>query len=252
MIEQLGILGCGHLAGFVCEGLVAAGWDGALVVSPHNREKAQDFAERFGARVAADNQEVIDCSDAVLVAVRPAQVEALAELAWPTGRLLLSAMAGVKIAALEALAPAARVVRIMPISAARIGASPTPLYPDDPAVSALLSCVGTPISVGDEAMLEAASVNAAAYGWYFRLIDTMIAANIEAGLDPAIAKRMSIETLTAACTVAHSSEATCAEIIETLATPGGITAQGLGVLDEGGGFVAWSAAFDVVAERMKG
>ena len=253
MIARLGILGGGHLAGFVCEGLVASGWGGTLMASPHNRAKAEDFAERFGARIAADNQDLIGGSDAVLVAVRPPQAEAaLAGLRWPEGRVLLSAMAGVKSAALEALAPGARVVRIMPISAARIGASPTPLYPDDPEVSALFSHVGTPIPMASEAMLEAASVNAAAYGWYFKLIDTMIAANIAAGLDEATAKRMSVETLAATCAVARSSEATSAEIIETLATPGGITAQGLGVLDEGSGFAAWRAAYDAVAARVRG
>ncbi|MEL7462805.1 MAG: pyrroline-5-carboxylate reductase dimerization domain-containing protein [Pseudomonadota bacterium] len=250
MIRRLGIIGVGHLAGFIAEGLRNAGWDGALIVP--DRPSAAGFADRFGAEIAATTQDVVGGADALLVAVRPAQVEdALTDLDWPEGRLLISAMAGVKIARLAALAPGARILRAMPISAATIGASPTPVFPRDGEAEALLALIGAVIPMESEAMLEAASANAAAYGWHFRLIDGLVKANLEAGLSDEAAKRMTMETLVAAGRVALNSEKSPEDILNALATPGGITAQGLAILDEANAFPPWSDAFAAVAHRLK-
>lgn len=250
MIRRLGIIGAGHLAGFVALGLRNAGWDGDLIAP--DRPSAAAFAAHCGGDIAADAQTLIERADAVLVSVRPAQVEAaLSGLHWPDDRLLLSAMAGVKIARLAALAPGARIIRAMPISAATVGASPTPVFPRDDAAEALLSLIGAVIPMESEAMLEAASANAAAYGWHFRLIDRLVAANREAGLSDATAKRMAAETLIAASRVALASEEDGDAILKSLATPGGITAQGLAILDEADAFAPWTDAFAAVAARLK-
>lgn len=249
-VARLGIIGAGHLAGFVVAGLRRAEWGGDVVI-PERGRRAAAFAERHGAALATDNQAVADRSDAVLVAVHPADVEAaLSGLRWPAGRLLLSAMAGVKIARLAALAPGAEIVRCMPISAAAIGASPTPLFPADAQAETLLAHLGAVIPMASESALEAASVNAAAYGWYFRLIGRIEAANITAGLDAEAARRMAIETLAAAAAVARVSDAPADTILRDLATPGGITAQGLDILKEANAFEAWDAAFAAVATRV--
>ncbi|MEO1613182.1 MAG: pyrroline-5-carboxylate reductase dimerization domain-containing protein, partial [Pseudomonadota bacterium] len=248
MIQRLGIIGAGHLAGFVAEGLRNAGWDGSLILP--ERPSAAAFAERFGAEIAATSQSVIDVADAVLVAVRPAQVdEALTDVTWPEDCLLISAMAGVKIDRLAALAHGARIVRAMPISAAIINASPTPVFPRDEVVEALFALIGAVIPMEDEAMLEVASANAAAYGWHFRLIDGLVKANVKAGLSNEAAKRIGVETLIAAARVALVGDRGGEEILKTLATPGGITAQGLALLDEADAFAPWDAAFAAVAER---
>lgn len=251
MTRCLGVIGAGHLAGFAAEGLRAAGWAGTLSIP--NRRSAADFAVRFDADIADDAQAVIDHADIVLVAVRPNQVEAALDgLHWPKGRILLSAMAGVKLARLAALASGARIVRAMPISAATVGASPTPVFPREESAEALLAHLGPVIPMESEAALEIASANAAAYGWYFRLIDHLVHANEAAGLTPAAAKRMAVETMIAAGRVALASDQTGDEILDALATPGGITAQGLARLDEADAFAPWDRAFSDVSKRLKG
>ena len=249
MIDRIGIIGAGHLAGFLADGLRQAGWGGRFVI-PH-RASAAAFAARHDADIAPTAQEVIDGAEMVVVAVRPAQIDAaLAGLVWPAGRILLSAMAGVKIARLQILAPGAEVVRAMPISAATVGASPTPVFPRHAAVEALLSLLGPVIPMRDEAALEAASTNAAVYGWFFRLIDRLVAANRDAGLDEDAARQIAIGTMIAAGRVALERDESAEAILETLATPGGITAQGLAVLDEADAFAPWEEAFRAVSKRL--
>lgn len=250
MIARIGVIGAGHLAGFLAEGLRWDGWDGALLVP--DRSNAAPFAARFDAEIAESAQHILDNTDIVIVAVRPAQVErALAGLTWPTGRRLLSVMAGVKIDRLAALAPGARIVRAMPISAATVGASPTPVYPHDPMAVALLSRIGSVIPMKDEAALEIASANAAAYGWYFKLMSRLIAANQAAGLDEGEARLIAVGTMVAAGRVALNAEIAEEDILHTLATPGGITAQGLAILDAAEAFAPWEDAFSAVSDRLK-
>ena len=106
------------------------------------------------------------------------------------------------------------------------------------------------IPMKSEASLEAASANAAAYGWYFRLIDGLVSANRKAGLDETAAKRIAVSTLIAAGRVALEAQRDGEEILESLATPGGITTQGLAILEENDAFDPWSQAFEAVSDRL--
>ncbi|MDA9009435.1 NAD(P)-binding domain-containing protein [Alphaproteobacteria bacterium] len=253
MIESLGIVGTGHLSGFVCEGLRKTNWNGKLLVSAHNPSKAQVFQDKFGAEILTDNQSVVEQCQAVFVAVRPMQVEAaLSGLNWRPEQLLVSAMAGVKIDLLQRLAPPAVVVRTMPISSAALCASPTSYFPENEIVRDLLSLIGVAIAMGSEAEFEAASANGAAYGWYFALIDEIVQANVRAGLPKVHAKKVAIETLAAAAKVALASDESGADILKSLATPGGVTAHGLGVLTKQQALRPWGKAFDAVISRLKG
>ena len=60
MIERVGIIGVGHLAGYLVEGLRRASQDIEITLSPRNAERAASLAARFGAAVATDNQPVAD------------------------------------------------------------------------------------------------------------------------------------------------------------------------------------------------
>jgi len=252
MIGTLGVIGTGHLADFVVAGLRASGWEGRIHAASRDREKARAFCRRHGAELEDGNQAVVDATEAVLVAVRPAQTEAaLTGLRWRAGQRLVSAMAGVKVERLAALAPDAIVVRSMPISSAAVCASPTTIFPDDPAVADLFDRVGTAVPIASETEFEAANTNAAAYGWYFGLMDEMIRANEAAGLSPASARAVAVETLASATKVMLSSDASGADILKGLMTPGGITEQGALILRDRDAFAPWRDAFAAVAQRLK-
>ena len=250
MIDSLGIIGTGHLSAFVCEGLRAAGWSHELVVSPHNLEKAGTFRRRFDVRIADNNQQVVDGTKAVFVAVRPAQVkQALSGIIWPCDQMIISAVAGEKISNLADIADT-RIIRVMPISAAAYMASLTIMYPQNPEVSELLSQIGSVIPLQNEIEFDIATANAAAYGWYFALMDQIQQANIDAGLSRESAKLISVETFAAAIKVSQASNRDNSLILESLATPGGITEHGLKILKDRDALNPWSEAFYAVVRRL--
>ncbi|MEU4523404.1 NAD(P)-binding domain-containing protein [Amycolatopsis sp. NPDC024027] len=74
-----------------------------VFLSPRNHGIARDLAGRFpNARICGSNQEVLDHTTAVLIAVRPQVVrDVLAELTFRPDHVVVSAVAGVALADLR-------------------------------------------------------------------------------------------------------------------------------------------------------
>ncbi len=252
MTGSLGFIGIGHLAGYLVEGLRRGGVKGPILLSPRNAEHAATLAARFDATVACTNQEVADQAETLFLTVRPAQATpALGALRLTVAHQVISCCAGIKHAALVAAAGPAKVVRAMPISCAALCESPTPLFPDVPAARAVLERLGTVIAVPDEAAFETASVNAALYGWFVALFGWMADANKSAGLSDAASRELVLRTARGAASVGLADpQRPLSDILQGLATPGGITAQGLDVLGDSNVSDAWTRAFAAVHQRL--
>ena len=114
----LGIIGVGGLAGFVVEGLRRAGDEREVLLSPRGAAHAAQLAKRFGCRVAADNQAVVDGAALVIIATPPAAVlSCLSALSWREGQAMICVAIDVTRATLAKAAPGALVLRAMPSNA---------------------------------------------------------------------------------------------------------------------------------------
>lgn len=243
----IGVLGVGHIAADLVIGLLRAGLPAAeLRLSPRGPATAQALHREHGIAVCADNDALVAASDVVLLCVRPkAAATAIAGLPWRAGQLLLSVAAGIPCAALAAAAEPAAVARAMPISAARLAASPTTLHPDEPRARALLARLGPVLPVADEAVFERATMSAAMYGWVYALLGESIAWLEGAGLDPAQARALATGTFAAAAAMVGAGTAPVPALLTDLATPGGITEAGLERLRAAGVPDAWRAALEI-------
>jgi len=166
MSSRIGIVGVGHLAGYLVEGLCRGGTRPALLLSPRNREISAGLASRFGVAVAADSQGVVDDSDVVWLCLPPQlAVEGARELRFRAGQVVVSMAAGVALAPLAEACTPAVTVRAMPMTAVALGASPIPLHPANDAAAATLAPLGTVHPLASEAEFETACVMAMHYGW---------------------------------------------------------------------------------------
>jgi pyrroline-5-carboxylate reductase len=252
MSNAVGIIGTGHLASYLVEGLRRAAPKLEIILSPRNAARAAELAARFGATVVSTNQEVADAATIILLTTRPADaVPALRQTTFRPDQLIISAAAGVGLQALAAAATPASAVRAIPISCAAINASPTLLYPDDPRARALLELVGHIHALDSEEAFERATAISTFYGWLFALLDTAAQWVAADGVPPEAARRLVLETAQGAARLglARPQEELTA-LLERLATPGGITRQGLGILRDRGGFGAWIEALDAVYARL--
>lgn len=252
MTQKLGIIGVGHLAGSLLTGLARAGWSMEDIrLSP--RGQSTTFAQAYGCQRCDSNDAVLAGSDLMLLAVRPADApEVMADLPFSAHHVVLSACAGVPLHVLQDAAPAPTILRIMPITAAELGASPTLVYPMHPAAAAFLETIGTVIPLEREADFDVGSVSAALYGWAQRLIIDAASWSSDAGLDPQTARQLIAQTFVAAGRMMAEKEAPMENVLASLITPGGITEAGLNHLETKEISQAWTGACDVVLEKLQG
>lgn len=248
---KLGILGPGHLAGFLIEGWINSGRAGSdIILSP--RGQADLFAERFGAQVAASNADVVEKTNTVILSVRPDMAaDAIKNLPWTSSHCLISVCAGVQRKELEAATPAA-IVRAMPIAAAAFGRSPTPYFPENDQAAELLSVFGTVIPMPTEEQFEAVSIGGAIFGWYVSLIaetaSIFEANSIPEGVGETLSAGL-MEAAGAVCTVQPGPKPS--DIMKTLATPGGITEAGLAALRDNGFWEKWQEAYEAAVKKIE-
>lgn len=252
--ETIGFLGVGHLADYTLRGLRRGGFQGEVLLSPRNSERAETLSRDCGGRILGSNQEVVDGSDLVVLSVRPAAAkEALSQVKLREDQVLISVVAGIPVADLEPLAEPAPVVRAMPVTAAEAASSPTLITPPHARVEALFAHCGEAIPVAEDREFEAAATNACVYGWYFALFECIRAETEKAGVSPAVARRVVLGMARGAAEVALAKpEETLDGTAQEIATEGSFTRLGLDHLEARQAFDPWREAFAQVHAALKG
>ena len=175
-MKTIGFIGVGELALYTIRGVRRGGYQGPVLLSPRNQEKAAYLATQHDCEIQQDNQSVVANSDYVVIATRPADcLETLANLEFKAGQVLISVVAGIEVEQLRTALPAQlEIVRAMPVSSAEAGASPTLIYPDNAFVREFFDYCGNSIAVDNEAYFTQGSVLACVYCWFFSLYEELI------------------------------------------------------------------------------
>ncbi|MES9505767.1 NAD(P)-binding domain-containing protein [Streptomyces sp. NPDC000609] len=124
---------------------------------PRGARTAAELSERYeGVRVCADNQEVVDRSELVIIAVRRQdRHEALAGLEVADDRTVINVMASVANDELRRiLATDAALVRAIPLPSVRDRRSVTVTFPSHPVADALFERLGGAQPLADEAAFD--------------------------------------------------------------------------------------------------
>ena len=232
------LIGCGNMGGAMLAGWLRGGLaparftvvDPSLPAAPEGVELLRELPE---GRVF----------DAMLLGVKPQMLDAVApQLTALAGgqTVVLSILAGVELASLRARFAAAKaIVRIMPNLSAAIGKSPMGVAADglDAAGQADVSALLAPLGVAEwieEALFDAVTALAGSGpAFVYRYIDALAKGGVAVGLAPDQAMRLALATVEGAGLLAGASDADPTELARRVTSPGGTTAAGLKVLDEG-------------------
>ncbi|MCK4283720.1 MAG: NAD(P)-binding domain-containing protein, partial [Candidatus Brocadiae bacterium] len=128
MIERkVGFIGAGSMAQALLDGMLRAGAASAdrLYASDPSAERRAVFAEKIGDNVLADNLQLVEACEVVVLSVKPNVVPLVAEEIADritSGHLVVSIAAGVTLAALRDLLGTDRLIRVMPNMPALVGA----------------------------------------------------------------------------------------------------------------------------------
>lgn len=260
---SLTLVGAGNMGLAMLEGWAAQGLSGArvAVVEPNPSPRLRDLCAARGFRLAADAA-AADPRHAVVLAVKPQMLEAGAAAAAPfvdENTLVVSILAGKRIADLAARLPAARaIVRAMPNTPAAIGRGVTGAFANAPVTAdqralahALLASVGGVEWVETEALIDAVTaVSGSGPAYVFHLVEALSAAGVEAGLPEGLARRLARATVEGAGELLHRQPEQTAETLRrNVTSPGGTTAAALSVLMAPDGLAPLMARAVTAAKR---
>jgi pyrroline-5-carboxylate reductase len=252
-MKTIGFIGVGELALYTIRGVRRGGYQGPVLLSPRNQEKAAYLATQHDCEIQQDNQSVVANSDYVVIATRPADcLETLANLEFKAGQVLISVVAGIEVEQLRTALPAQlEIVRAMPVSSAEAGASPTLIYPDNAFVREFFDYCGNSIAVDNEAYFTQGSVLACVYCWFFSLYEELIQSTQGPALPAGLSAELVMGMAKGAAELALANKDTApGDIARGIATEGTFSRLGLDLLEENTAFKPWREACELLQKQL--
>ena len=245
MSAKIGFIGAGNM----CQALIG-GWlekssfsAKDIYVTNRSPGKTKRLVEQFGVNGCDNNEEVVDKCDVVILAVKPQDltmaIEPIASAFQPT-HTVVSLAAGFKIQSLKKILPQCnQIVRVMPNTPVKIhkGVVGYCASKNDVAlerwVERAFSPLGLVVKADEGEQFQALTVSCGAgVGFVFELMIYWQEWLEERGIDPELAKRMTVQTFVGAALLADSEDQSLVELQHKVASKKGVTAAGLDSMRE--------------------
>lgn len=245
--EKIGIIGAGKIGSAIARGVIRAGLAAKenVIASDISDALRAAIAKELGIKVTADNVELCEFADIVILAVKPQIVDPVAkEIAKKVGKskLVVSVAAGVPIARLEAcLTPGARVVRVMPNIACVVGAGAAGFAggahataADLEKVGAILNSFGIGMPVEEKYLDAVTGLSGSGPAYVFLFMEALADGGVQVGLTREVALKLAMQTVYGAAKMALESNKHLAELKDEVTSPGGTTIAGLYAMEQKG------------------
>ncbi len=239
-IPPILLVGCGRMGSAMLSGWREQGLAASIAIDP--ALAAASFAGP-DMTVLADPSIIPDsfAPAAVVLAVKPQNAaETLPAYRRFAGKaVFLSIMAGRTIEGISALlGTSAAIVRAMPNTPAAVRQGVTVACPSAAVSTAqralcdrLLQAIGTVAWADDEALLDpVTAVSGSGPAYVFLLAELMEQAAIEQGIPPDLARLLARQTVSGSGALLAASADNAADLRKAVTSPGGTTAEALGVL----------------------
>jgi pyrroline-5-carboxylate reductase len=238
----IGFVGSGNMARALALGLAEP-----ALFTDHGSGRAGALAALVGGEAVSSNRELGERSELVVLAHKPAQLEAVArEVGSPP--VVLSLLGRVTLESIQAAYPAAQVVRAMPNTASAIRAGVTCVCGAELAeVEALLARVGTVVRLEERLIDAATAVSGVAPAYVALIAEAWIDAAVAQGIPAAQAAALVGASLSGAAALLQSRAMDTLGVRREVTSPGGMTARGLRVLEHAGLRSAFADAAAAVA-----
>jgi len=259
---RIGFLGAGKMATALAHGWIRAGLAAAdhVLASDPVLQARQSFAAETGSHATADNREVVQASDLLVLAVKPQSMPSLLkeiQSVVAPRHLVLSIAAGITLKQLaDGLGADRRLVRVMPNTPCLVGASASAYTagetatPEDVALTdRLLKAVGVAFRL-PEALLDAVTgLSGSGPAFVYVVIEALSDGGVRMGLPREVATALAAQTVLGAAKLVLETGSHPAALKDAVASPGGTTIAGLHALERGGLRAALMDAVEAAARR---
>lgn len=242
--HKIVVLGTGNMGRAITDGLLSSGMlnPGELVLADLQTDRLQSY-EDMGCEITTDAVYACQQGDVWILGVKPQSLPSLLNSLRPycAGKLVISIAAGASVNMIEAALPMCSVVRVMPNTPLMVGKGVSAMCRgarvDDAQCTfaeKIFSCAGSVIWCGEELLNPMTALTSSSVAYFARLIADMSTWAEQNGFD-SFDRNAVIQWVcnTAAGTAALITERKIepAELIRTVASPGGTTQRALDVFD---------------------
>ena len=238
-MPHIAFLGAGNMAAAMVDGLLnsRAATTKDLTCFSGSGKTATALASRTGIAQATSLEALLAKADTVVIAFKPQHLASadpkLAELT--AGKLVISVLAGKKVATLAKTFPRARnIVRTMPNTPGQIGAgmtgwcAQTALTAADRAiVETLLGALGKFVEVAEADLDALTAVSGSGPAYVFEFAAALRDAGVAAGLPRPTAEQLAVETLLGAARLLAQKAIDPEVLRDQVTSPNGTTFAGL-------------------------
>ena len=243
---SIAFIGGGNMARSLIGGLIASGSDPThLWVAEPDAGHRELLRGRFGVHTGADNRDIAVQGQVVVLAVKPQVLrpvaKELADIISARQPLVISIAAGVREPDIRRwLGGAAAIVRAMPNTPALVGSGATALFANDQVsasqrltAESVLRAVGLVVWVAAEGLLDAVTaLSGSGPAYFFLLMETLEKIGVRLGLEPEIARLLTIQTAFGAAKMALESPDNAAALRARVTSPGGTTERAISVFQD--------------------
>ncbi|MFI3271249.1 MAG: pyrroline-5-carboxylate reductase [Pseudomonadota bacterium] len=241
MSTVLGCIGCGNMGAAILQGL-ASYPDLQLLGCDHSPCKLEAL-KAANVQAMPDVVSLVEASDFILVAVKPAYVEDVLKSIEPhltPNKVVISIVSGLSIATMKATtANKAPVIRVMPNTPAMVGAGVFALCFADSALSQakadyvhqLFAALGSVLVLPESQFNAFTAVAGCGPAYVFHFMEAMVESAVTLGFTRKAATTMVTDLFAGSVKLAQHSDLHLSELREAVCSPAGNTIAAMNQLD---------------------
>jgi pyrroline-5-carboxylate reductase len=244
--KKVALIGAGVMAEVIALGLVRSKLVAPenIIASHYREDRLREFHHLVPANTTLDNREAYLFADVAILCVRPQAMSSVLREIRPVAdatRLLVTIAAGLPISLYErGMGEAIPFVRAMPTFFGRIKAGTTGLSLNSTAsaqdlalASRIFSTVSENVIVLPEDEIDAfTTFGSTTTATVYVLLDALITAGSLVGMRHQASHSRAIEQVIAAARNVAATDKLPSQLLDELCTPGGVTVEGVKVLEE--------------------
>jgi len=244
MESKVVFIGAGNMAEAIVSGMEANGFCAIekIVMTDLRTDRLHEMEKKYSIETSAHNR-VVENAEMVVLAVKPQVLAAVLKEIAPFLKeetLLISIAAGISCAKIEAaLEGNPRVVRVMPNTPALVGQGAAAIaagtfadQADMEVTKALLQCVGLTVCVEEKDLDAVTALSGSGPAYVFYLLEAMLAAAEEMGLEKKTARALALQTVEGAARLMKDSGESATALRERVTSKGGTTEAAIYTLND--------------------
>lgn len=262
--DYIGFIGGGNMTRAIVGGLIESHYpaDDLLIAEPAIEQRAVLDRDLPGVVIEESNADVARRAGTLVLAVKPQLMRSvcvgLADTVQEARPLIVSVAAGIRSDDIDAwLGGELAVVRVMPNQPALLRQGASGLFANSRTsdeqkerATRIMAAVGHVVSVASDADIDAVTaISGTGPAYFYLLIDMMIRAAQDFGLDAQAAQILTIETAKGAAAIADAEDETMASLIERVRSPGGTTTAAFDSLESDSVRDIFAKAFAAARDR---